>query len=215
MSKLCPFHNNFPLTALNEDFVMCIAAIMGSSESTTNSASASSRDMSGQEAESQRLYLLKLCDSVFLLHARINMTSRTRKTPRYNQAGEMPDRCPCYLMFSISNTHPSAKPQIKQVCWGPALSNPGETPWWLVHTWVRKIKNGKEVRTWEIYCGDRVIVVKTDGLISSLPAGTVGAFLGGGALYMDGWEPVDLHNLIIGNNHIMVIDWLKHLYGWQ
>lgn len=42
MSKLSPLHNNFPLTALNEDFVMCIAAIMGSSKSTTHSASSSS-----------------------------------------------------------------------------------------------------------------------------------------------------------------------------
>lgn len=56
MSKIRPLHNNFPLTALNDDFVMRIATIMGSSKSTTNSASMSSQDMQGQGAESQQLY---------------------------------------------------------------------------------------------------------------------------------------------------------------
>lgn len=45
MSKLRPLHNNFPLTALNEDFVLSITAIMGSSKSTTNSARTSSQDV--------------------------------------------------------------------------------------------------------------------------------------------------------------------------
>lgn len=107
------------------------------------------------------------------------------------------------------------KPQTKQVCWDPALSNPSETPSWLAHTCVGKLRNGREDQTWEIYAADWVIVVKTNRLLSSWTAGVAGC---GGKLHMDGWEPADLHahdNFIIVNNRITLMVWLKHLYGLQ
>lgn len=133
-----------------------------------------------------------------------------KKTPWYNQAGEMPDRCSCYLMFSISNTHPSVKPQSKQVCRGPALSNQSETPWWLVHTCVGKFKNGKEVRTWEIY---GVFVVKGRQTVQQFACGCYRG-CGGGCAWMDGSQYIYMdYNFVIVNYHIMVTVWLKHFFS--
>lgn len=115
-----------------------------------------------------------------------------------------------YLMFSILNTHPLVKPQAKQVCRGPALSNQSETPRYLVHTCVGKFRNGREIHTHEIYGG--AIVVKPDRLLSSWSAGVVGA------VRVVAWEPVDLdarHHFITVKSHIMVMVWLKHLWGSQ
>lgn len=60
-------------------------------------------------------------------------------------------------------------------------------------------------------------MVKTDRLFSSWPAGAVGVVWGGGCTWMDGNRYIyNVHyNLIIVNNHIMVIVWLNHLYGSQ
>lgn len=196
MSKIRPLHNNFPLTALNDDFVMCIATIMGSSKSTTNSASMSSQDMQGQGAESQQSGLLNI----------------NKKTPRYNQpSARWVARCTiwtsCYLMISITppypkNAHPSAKPQRKQVCWGPALSNPSETPWWLVHTCVGNFKNGSNWRDlWR-----RLKNLRWRQSVKQLACGCCSGCVGVGE-GMDGWEPVGCYvynNFIIFSSNIVV-----------
>lgn len=121
-----------------------------------------------------------------------------KMTSRYNQAGEMPNSGWCYLMFSISDAHPSVRPQAQQVCRRPALSNQGETPAWLVHTCVGKFKNGREVRTWQIY---GVFVAKhRHGVFRSFACGCCGG-CGGGYAGADGnqWLLHKHCNVVIGN----------------
>lgn len=72
----------------------------------------------------------------------------------------------------------------------------------------------RRFRLREIYGTGWVIVVKRD--TDCLAVGAIGVVRG--KLFVIGWEPVLLHvhnNSIIGNNHIMVIVWLNHLYVSQ
>lgn len=68
MSQLCFLHN-FPLTALNEDFVKCISAITGFRGSTANTASMSSQNLRSRGLSHGDCFRLQSNDNGFLLSA--------------------------------------------------------------------------------------------------------------------------------------------------
>ena len=205
MSKLCPHHNNILLTALNEDFVMCIAADAGIQPQARRARLTRVREVKGPSRNAS--YYWSVVTVALGSTHRLTWLHRTRTTPWYDPAGEMLRWMRRVIWcYWIPNTRPSARPPTKQVCWGPALSDCSEThrddsftPAWG--------SSGREVGTWEIYGG--VNVAETDWRFSSWPAGAVA---------VHGWEPAHLHahyNLIIASNHIMVIVWLQNWYGLQ